>query len=104
MIPGIGPAGAIQTGLPSALVRQAGSATPAQTGGSFGDLVSGFVERTNAEQLSSQQAIEDLVHGRTDNIQDVVLAVSNAEMSFQLFMEIRNKVIEAWNELMRMQF
>jgi flagellar hook-basal body complex protein FliE len=67
-------------------------------------LVDNFVSQTNEAQVSSDQAIEDLVHGRTDNVEQVVLAVANAELSFQMFMEVRNKLIDSYNELMRMQF
>jgi flagellar hook-basal body complex protein FliE len=70
----------------------------------FGKLVEGLVQQTNQAQLSSDKAIQQLVTGKTDNVQQVVMAVANAEMSFQLFMEIRNKLIDSYNELMRMQF
>ncbi len=70
----------------------------------FGKLVESLVQQTNQAQLGSDQAVEDLVTGKTDNVQQVVMAVANAEMSFQLFMEIRNKLIDSYNELMRMQF
>lgn len=70
----------------------------------FGKLVNDFVANTNDAQQASNQAVQDLATGNTDNIQQVVLAVANAEMSFQLFMEIRNKLIDSYNELMRMQF
>ncbi|MEL7497707.1 MAG: flagellar hook-basal body complex protein FliE [Planctomycetota bacterium] len=70
----------------------------------FSNLVGQLVEQTNDYQVSSDQSIQDLVTGKTDNIQQVVLAVANAEMSFQLFMELRNKLIDSYNELMRMQF
>jgi flagellar hook-basal body complex protein FliE len=70
----------------------------------FGKLVENLVQETNQAQLNSDQAIEDLVSGKTDNIQQVVMAVANAEMSFQLFMELRNKLIDSYNEIMRMQF
>ena len=63
-----------------------------------------FVSQTNESQVSSDQAINDLVQGKTDNVEQVVLAVANAELSFQMFMEIRNKLIDSYNELMRMQF
>ncbi len=76
---------------------------PGSSGG-FSELVEQFVERTNESQLASDRSIDDLVKGKTDNVQQVVLAVANAEMSFQLFMEVRNKLIESYNELMRMQF
>ena len=88
------------------------SQTPGQTGAvgkssssdGFSKLVTGFIDETNKAQIGSDQAINDLVTGKTDNVQQVVMAVANAEMSFQMFMEIRNKLIDSYNELMRMQF
>ncbi len=72
--------------------------------GGFAELVENFVAETNKAQTGSDQAVDDLVHDRTDNVEQVVLAVANAELSFQLFMEVRNKLIDSYNELMRMQF
>ncbi len=60
--------------------------------------------QANQDQLRSNNAIEDLVTGKNDNVQQVVMQVAKSEMSFQLFMEVRNKLIESYNELMRMQF
>ena len=80
------------------------TAAPKPGGGKFSELVENFVAQTNEAQVSSDQAIDDLITGKTDNIQQVVMAVANAELSFQLFMEIRNKLIDSYNELMRMQF
>ena len=93
MVSPVGPAGPSQTPAPA-------------TGpnGGFGKLVGDFVNITNQTQVGSEQAIDDLIRGKTDNVEQVVMAVANAEMSFQLFMEIRNQLIEAYNELMRMQF
>jgi len=84
-----------------------GQPTPtAKSGGSdgFAKLVDNYVQQTNEAQVASDTAIDDLITGKTDNIQQVVMAVTNAEMSFQLFMEIRNNLIDSYNELMRMQF
>lgn len=81
-------------------------AGPASVGGGegFARMLAGFVRDVNADQQAGSQAIRDLATGRTDNIQDVVLSVAEAEMSFQFFMEVRNRVLDAWNDLMRMQF
>ena len=84
--------------------RSAGPAQDSVNKGSFGDLVNKFIEQTNTDQVSSDVAIQDFATGKTDNVQQVVLALANADMSFQLFMEIRNKLIDSYNELMRMQF
>lgn len=70
----------------------------------FSELIDHFVKSTNESQIASDQSIQDLVTGKEDNVQNVVMAVANAEMSFQLFMEIRNKLVDSYNELMRMQF
>ena len=72
--------------------------------GGVAKLFSNFVKQTNETQVTSDRAINDLVLGKTDNVQQVIMAVANAEMSFQMFMEIRNKLIDSDNELMRMQF
>ena len=68
------------------------------------NLFEGFLESANLDQKNSDQAVKDLIEGRTDSVQEVVMAVAKAEMSFQLFMEIRNHLIDSYNELMRMQF
>lgn len=67
-------------------------------------LFEGILEQANVDQKDSNKAIKDLVEGKTDSVQQVVMTVAKAEMSFQMFMEIRNKLIESYNELMRMQF
>jgi flagellar hook-basal body complex protein FliE len=100
---------ATKVGSGSPLTAPGGSGGPGGTGktngaGGFADLVSHFVEQTNSDQVSADTAIKDFATGKNDNVQDVVLAMTNADMSFQLFMEIRNHIIDSYNELMRMQF
>ena len=68
------------------------------------NLFANILKSTNQDQIQSESAVQDLVTGKTDDIQQVVMAVTKAELSFQLFMEIRNHLIDSYNELMRMQF
>lgn len=77
---------------------------PAGDNKGFASLVQDFVRETNTSQVTSDQAISDFVNKKTDNVQQVIMAVAEAEMSFQMFMEIRNKLVDSYNELMRMQF
>jgi flagellar hook-basal body complex protein FliE len=67
-------------------------------------MVSQFVGQTNQQQVAADESVKQLVTGQTDDVQQVVMAVAQADLSFQLFMEIRNKLIDNYNELMRMQF
>lgn len=98
---------------PATIAERASSLTSAQPGSasskvagadSFGGLIQQFVDQSNQAQRAADTSISDFVTGKNDNIQDVAIAMANAEMSFQFFMEIRNKVIESFNELMRMPF
>lgn len=69
------------------------------------NLFQHLVATTNSDQLAGDQAIQDFIQQKPhSNIQQVVLAVAQAEMSFQFFMELRNSLIDSYNELMRMQF
>lgn len=63
-----------------------------------------MLTQTVQDQKQSDAAVADLVAGKNDNVQQVVMQVVKSEMSFQLFMEVRNQLIESYNELMRMQF
>ena len=63
-----------------------------------------LMARANADQVRSDAAIESLVAGDTQDVHQVVMEVVKAEMSFQIFMEVRNQIVESYNELMRMQF
>ena len=91
-------------GLRKAASGNAENLATTKTSGSFADLVNGFVQQTNDHQVNSATAIDDLIAGKTDNVREVVMAVANAEMSFQFFMEVRNKLVDSYKELMNMQF
>lgn len=69
----------------------------------FADLIKGLVQQTDHQQISAQQGVEKLVTGETDSIHDVVLTASRADLAFRLMMEIRNRLIASYQEVMRMQ-
>ena len=68
------------------------------------NLFMDLMARANDDQLRSEAAIQDLVTGKSQDVQQVVMEVVKAEMSFQIFMEVRNQIVDSYNELMRMQF
>lgn len=70
---------------------------------SFGDYLRQSLDNVNQLQLESQQIGLDFAAGKTDNIHQVMLAGEKADVALQLTMQIRNKVIESYNEIMRMQ-
>lgn len=83
-------------------------ALPAAVGPTKGDLpfsqiISKLVNQANEQQLLSEDVVKDFATGKTDNVHDLVLSVAKADLSFRLVLEIRNRLIESYQEIMRMQ-
>jgi flagellar hook-basal body complex protein FliE len=79
-------------------------ASPEKPGGAgFGNLIEGLLGKVNAQQMNADQAVKDLAMGQTDNLHGVMLAVANADLSFRMFLEIRNRLTEALQQIMQMQ-
>lgn len=74
-----------------------------ETNTSFSETLSQAVRDVNALQGEAGKAIERLVSGEATDIHDVMIAVEKAKTSFELLMEIRNKAIDTYKEIMRMQ-
>ena len=70
-------------------------------GESFADLVSGMVEDSITASRSAEQISADAMLGQAD-INDVVMAVGNAEMGLQMVTGLRDRIIEAYKDIMRM--
>lgn len=70
---------------------------------SFKSLLENSIQRVNEMQQASEQAKIDLVTGGTENIGEALAAVKKAELAFQQLVEIRNKLVDAYQEVMRMQ-
>ncbi|MDD4146281.1 MAG: flagellar hook-basal body complex protein FliE [Clostridia bacterium] len=69
----------------------------------FGDFLKNALSKVNTTQLQAEQMTSDFVIGNNVELHQVVLATEKAALALQLTMQIRNKVIEAYQELMRMQ-
>jgi flagellar hook-basal body complex protein FliE len=70
---------------------------------SFGTIFERLLGDVNSQQLASNQAINDLALGKTDDLHNVMLTVAKADISFRMCLEIRNRLIDAYQEIMRMQ-
>jgi len=78
----------------------AGSAAPQ---GQFASLVKQYVDHTNVQQQEASKAAVDLATGKSQNVSDTMLALQKADVSFQLMLSVRNKLVDAYREVMRMQ-
>jgi flagellar hook-basal body complex protein FliE len=69
---------------------------------SFGQFLDQSIKEVNRLQGEANHAIEELALGKTKNIHETMIALEKAEVSFKLMLKVRSKILEAYNEVMRM--
>jgi len=69
----------------------------------FAETLRQSIAEINQLQLQADKSMEELAAGKSGNVQETILAVEKADVSFRLMMEVRNKIISAYQEIMRTQ-
>jgi len=80
-----------------------GRPTAATKPDNFAALINKYVQQTNQESKAAGKASLNLALGKNQNVSETILAVQKANLSFQLMLSVRNKVVDAYREVMRMQ-
>lgn len=70
---------------------------------SFGDLLKNAINRLNESQLDADNAIKTFLKGEIADIHKVMLVLAKANLNLRLAMQFRNKIISAYEEIMRIQ-
>lgn len=70
---------------------------------SFRDMLLNEIYKVSDLEKASDSITSDFISGKTDNIHSVMIAAEKASIALKLMVEIRDKVIDAYNEIMRMQ-
>ncbi len=71
--------------------------------GNFGAVIKHYIQQTNLDEKASDQAGLELALGKRNNVSETLLAIEKADMSFKLMLGVRNKLMQAYHEVMRMQ-
>lgn len=74
---------------------------PGQPG--FSDVLHEAINQVNKDQVEADTAVKEMIAGRNKNIHETLLAVEKADLSLKMLMQVRNKVLDAYREIMRMQ-
>lgn len=69
---------------------------------SFGQMLKGSLDSVNRLQNEAESSINNLANGTQTDIHQTMIAVEKADVSFELLMQIRNKLIAAYDKIMRM--
>ena len=70
-----------------------------KTGSSFADTLQEQINTVNDLQRDAKEAVEDLMAGRRVDIESVMIATEKADTAFRLLVQVRNKVLAAYDEL-----
>ncbi len=76
---------------------------PAGGTGAFQSMLEGMIGRVEQSQTQAQQAAQNFLSGGNEELHSVALAAQRADLQFNLFLQVRNKVVSAYQEVMRMQ-
>ena len=92
----------IGAAAPSIATTSSLSAT-APHGTGFADWVGRELSNLNAELATAEQGVQQLAAGTASNLHDVMLQLEQARLAMQVMSQVRSKVLDAYQEVMRMQ-
>lgn len=79
-----------------------GAADKDGSNSSFMDHLRNSIQEVNGKQTTADRMATQLATGNTENLHETMLAATQAELSFNLMVQLRNKALEAYTEVMRM--
>lgn len=89
---------------PAEIAKPAGISSTQPSGDSFSTMLGKMVGEVNAEQSTAAQSVAGLQGGQPVPLQHAVISMEEANISFQLMVQVRNHLLDAYQEIMRMQF
>ena len=99
----IEPIGAISGFTPLSPIAGLTNTETGTTGADFAGLVSGGLEKLQAMQHKADGLAVEAATGRLQDVHDYLIAANEAALAVQLTVAVRNKAVEAFNEIMRLQ-
>jgi len=82
---------------------ETGGAGKPSEGGDFQSLLQGAITQVESASSNANQSVQNFLSGEGDDLHSTVLAVQRAGLEFDMLMQVRNKVVSAYQEIMRMQ-
>ena len=89
--------------LTQASQKSAPSGQASTDGAKFSDILQQAMKEVNEAQSTSEQEARNLISGNSTDMHTAILAVQKADVSFQMMMAVRSKLVSAYQEVMRMQ-
>ncbi|QHN03922.1 flagellar hook-basal body complex protein FliE [Granulicella sp. WH15] len=80
------------------------SSTPSASPVPFSGVLNSLIDQTNSLDKQASDAINGLVSGQGVEVHDAMIATQKADMAFELALQVRNKAVGAYQQMMGMQF
>jgi flagellar hook-basal body complex protein FliE len=80
------------------------SLQPSEGQGGFGAVLSGALQHLNQLSGGAEQQVANLLKGASGDVSTVMIAVEKADAAFQMMMQVRNKIVSAYQDIEKMQF
>jgi len=71
--------------------------------GNFADILKEAIDKVNKLQKRAEQLSNDFAEGKISNIHEVIIEAEKASLALRLTVEVRNRIVEAYRDIMRMQ-
>lgn len=69
----------------------------------FKDMLSGAIDQVELSSSAAHKSVQQFLSGEGDDLHSTILSIQRADLEFQMLMQVRNKVVNAYQEVMRMQ-
>ena len=94
-----------QTKAKAAMAKSTPAVKPsAEPGSGFGDAIRNSLDKVNEMQNQKASMVEDFATGKNTNVHELMIQLQKAGMAINMTSAVRNKILTAYQEIMRMQF
>lgn len=73
------------------------------SGGTFQNVLHSAIQQVESSSAAADTAVQRFLTGENQELHSTILATQTADLQFEMFMQVRNKVVSAYEEIMRMQ-
>lgn len=100
---GIAAANAAGANAPTNVTARSSVGESLRADGTAFDAIVDSIAQVNRDMHATQQVVQDMALGKSDNLHQVMMSLEQTRLSFELLLQVRNRVLEAYQEMMRMQ-
>lgn len=97
------PISSIRPPLDISSLQSAAAPSQGDSAGVFKDLLQSSIAGVERDRVAAQNSVDRFLSGEGEEVHQVAMAAQKAELSFDMFVQVRNKVVSAYQEIMRMQ-